>query len=85
VKSFVYEDEQTLLFETDEKEYDFNIILHQNGDVSIVSKNGKAKTLKLNNKDDVYKFDTFLKETFPPAYITFRDQSVQDLQDKGEL
>jgi len=85
VKNSVYNDEQVLLFETNDKEYDYDIVLHKNGDVSIVSKGGKTKPLKLENDSDSLKFDTFLKEIFPPAYISYRDKIQEELKEQGKF
>jgi len=83
VKTFMYNGYQTLLFETDDKEYDYDVILHDDGEISIVQKNTKKnKELKLTTKDEILKFEALLKEIFPPAYIAYRDKALQELTDK---
>lgn len=71
VHTTTFQGEQALLFKTNDKKYDFDIILHHTGDISVVQKEHKHKELKLEKMDDVLKFESLLKEIFPPAYYAY--------------
>lgn len=74
VHTTTFQWEQALLFKTDDKKYDFDIILHYTGDISVVQKENKHRALKLEKIEDVLKFESLLKEIFPPAYYAYRKQ-----------
>lgn len=84
IKRITYDWEQALVFETDSKEYDYNIILHHNGNISVVQKDSKKeKPLKLEDEKDILKFEALLKEIFPPAYISYREKALQELENNN--
>jgi hypothetical protein len=81
IKKCEYKSEQALMFQTNDKECDYDIIFSADGEVVVVQKDNKNKPLKLDNDMEVVKFEKNLK-VFPTAYITYRDQAWEEIKEK---
>lgn len=84
IENIVYKSEEALLFVTDDKEYNYNIILRAHGEIAIIPKSHKSKLLKANTNEELANLELLLKEIFPPAFITERDQAMEARKEKGQ-